>query len=75
MGAIQNFNLPGSSLKKKHSALYYHFVREHVAKRIVDYFHIPSKENWSNYLTKTVASITFLHLINVFYILNICFFY
>ncbi|MGH3055550.1 MAG: Ty1/Copia family ribonuclease HI, partial [Gaiellaceae bacterium] len=56
LGVIQNASNPDSSLKKKHTAISYHRVRECVAARIVDPFKILSGENYADMLTKALNS-------------------
>ena len=46
---------PQSSLKKKHLSISFHLVREAVAARICDVFHIDGRDNPSNALTKSVS--------------------
>ena len=52
---IMNTTLPSSSLKKRHNAIAYHFVREAVAAGIIRLVHIPGKENIADVLTKPLA--------------------
>ena len=52
MAVILNATNPGSRLHKKHMALAYHFVREHVAGKVVCVLKIRSEENYDNPITK-----------------------
>ena len=57
MSVITNCSLPSSGLKKKHNAIAYHKVREAVAAGVLKLFHIPSKDNKSDLLTKPMGPI------------------
>ena len=57
MSVITNCSLPSSGLKKKHNDIAYHKVREVVAAGVLKLFHIPSKDNKSDLLTKPMGPI------------------
>jgi hypothetical protein len=56
MSVILNATNPGSSLNKKHVALAYHFVREHVANDVVQINKIDSVDNFADPFTKALNS-------------------
>ena len=47
-----NATLPHSPLKKRHHALSYHFVREAIAAKIIQFHHMPGELNPADILTK-----------------------
>ena len=47
-----NATIPHSPLKKRHHALSYHFVREAIAARILQFHHMPGELNPADILTK-----------------------
>ena len=47
---------PSSSLNKKAIALAYHFVREHQSGEVIDVRHIPTDQNYSDCLSKSLGS-------------------
>ena len=51
-----NSTIPGSPLNKKHVALSYHYVQEHVVNKVEKVIRIDSKENYANPLTKGINS-------------------
>jgi len=51
-GVVLNTTLPSSTLKKKHSAIVYHRVREAVAAKIAKVSPIEGKENFAAILAK-----------------------
>ena len=51
-----NSVVPGSALNKKWVALSYHFVREHVANKVVKVLKIRSEDNYADPLTKGMNS-------------------
>lgn len=57
MSVITNCTLASSTLKKKHSAISYHKVREAAAAGILRLFHISGKSNVSDLLTKPLGPI------------------
>lgn len=59
MAVILNATNPGSTLNKKHVALAYHFVREHVANSIIDVRKIGSLDNFADPFTKALNSTEF----------------
>ena len=56
-------NTPGSALKKRHSAVAYHCIRESVACGIGKIIHCCSETNLSNLLTKPLGPQTFQRLV------------
>jgi hypothetical protein len=56
MSVILNATNPGSTLNKKHVALAYHFVREHVANDIIEIRKIDSSDNYADPFTKALNS-------------------
>jgi hypothetical protein len=59
MSVILNATNPGSTLNKKHVALAYHFVREHVANKITEVRKIASADNYADPFTKALNSSDF----------------
>jgi hypothetical protein len=59
LGVVLNASNPGSTLNKKHIALAYHFVREHVANGVVEIRKINSKDNYMDPFTKALDSRAF----------------
>ena len=55
MSVVLNTTIPSSFLKKKHNAIAYHRVREAIAAKIVDFAHIPSKDNIADLMTKPLS--------------------
>jgi len=55
MGVIQSASMAAAVLKKKHTALSFHRVREAVAMGIVNLAYIPSECNVADILTKSLA--------------------
>ena len=60
---IMNTTVPGSALKKRHSAVAYHRIREVVASSIMDIIHCWSETNLSSLLTKPLGPQTFQRLV------------
>ena len=60
---IMNTTVPGSALKKRHSAVAYHRIREAVASGIVNIIHCRSETNLSDILTKPLGPQTFQRLV------------
>ena len=60
---IMNTTVPGSALKKRHSAVAYHQIREAVASGIVNIIHCRSETNLSDILTKPLGPQTFQRLV------------
>eukprot|EP00957_Ditylum_brightwellii_P183748 13995769-Ditylum_brightwellii.AAC.1 len=56
MSVVFNATNPGSTLNKKTVALFYHFVREHVANEVVEVRKIASYENFADPFTKALVS-------------------
>jgi len=61
LGVIQNATMPEGTLKKKHVALSYHFVREAVAVNVVSAFKVPGKDNFADVMTKPLERDGFMH--------------
>lgn len=59
MGVVLNANDPASALNKKHVALSYHYVREHVANDVVQIRKIDTKDNYADAFTKGLTSTSF----------------
>ena len=62
-GVIMNTSLPSSSLKKRHNAISYHFVREAVAANILRLVYLPTNLNISDILTKAITPTKLRNLI------------
>jgi hypothetical protein len=60
---IINTTMPSSQLKKKHNAVAYHRVREAIPAGIINFFHIPSVDNFADILTKPLSGGTFYKLV------------
>ena len=60
---IMNTTVPGSALKKRHSAVAYHRIREAVASSIVNIIHCRSETNLSDILTKPLGPQTFQRMV------------
>ena len=56
MGVILNATNPGSTLNKKHVALAYHFVREHVANGVCEIRKVHTSDNFADLFTKALVS-------------------
>eukprot|EP00957_Ditylum_brightwellii_P140561 10709182-Ditylum_brightwellii.AAC.1 len=54
MSVVLNARNPGSTLNKKTVALFYHFVREHVASNVVEICKINSVNNFADPFTKSM---------------------
>lgn len=61
LGVIQNATMPEGTLKKKHVALSYHFVREAVAVNVISAFKVPGKDNFADVMTKSLERNGFMH--------------
>ena len=59
LGIVLNASNPGSTLNKKHIALAYHFVREHVANDVVEIRKIDTADNYADPFTKALDSKSF----------------
>ena len=60
---VMNMTLPSSSLKKRHNAIAYHFIRKAVAAGILNFIHIPTTENIADVLTKQLPVNKFYDLL------------
>jgi hypothetical protein len=69
-GVISCASTPESSLKKKHIALSYHFIRENLAIGAIRPQHIPDKNNISDLFTKPLDWNTFMQHTNKVLSLN-----
>ena len=49
---VTNSSVPESPLRKRHQALAYHFTREAIAAKVVDFRHLPGVINPSDLLSK-----------------------
>jgi hypothetical protein len=56
LGVVLNASNPASTLNKKHIALAYHFVREHVANNVIEIRKIASEDNYADPFTKGLTS-------------------
>jgi hypothetical protein len=54
MSVVLNASNPGSTLNKKAIALAYHYVREHVANKVIEIRKIESAENYADPFTKAL---------------------
>lgn len=54
-GAIQVANNPVTYPNLNHIDVRHHFIRERVAKRVFKVVHVPSAEQYADFLTKIVA--------------------
>jgi hypothetical protein len=61
LGVIQNATMPEGTLKKKHVALSYHFVREAVAVNVISAFKVLGKDNFADVFTKPLERDGFMH--------------
>ena len=60
---VLNCTMPNSVLKKKHSAVSYHRVREAIAGGVMKFAHVPSELNYADILTKPVPGPRFRELV------------
>ena len=60
---VLNTTMPSSVLKKKHSAVSFHRVKETIATGVVKFSHIPSTLNYSDLLTKPLSPTVFHRLV------------
>jgi hypothetical protein len=60
---VINTTIPSSQLKKKHNAICYHQVREAIAAKIINFFHIRSENNYADIMTKPLAVNAFYRLV------------
>jgi hypothetical protein len=60
---IVGTTMPSSQLKKKHKVVAYHRVQEAIAAQIIHFFHVPSASNFTDILTKPLASSGFYKLV------------
>ena len=56
LGVVLNATNPGSALNKKHVALSYHFVREHMSSEVVSIRKIGTEDNYADPFTKALNS-------------------
>ena len=59
---VTSVSVPGSSLKKRHSALAYHRIREAIASGICDIVHCRSEYNLADLMTKPLGPQVFSRL-------------
>jgi hypothetical protein len=62
MAVINSASIPESNLKKRHNALSYHRVREAIAAKVLEFYHIKGTENPADILTKFLPGRTWYHL-------------
>ena len=60
---VLNTTMPSSVLKKKHSAVSFHRVREMIAAGVVKFSHIPLVMNYSDLLTRSLSPTVFHRLV------------
>ena len=60
---VLNTTVPSSVLKKKHSAIGYHRVREAIVAKILRFAHIPSETNIADVLTKPLVGEKFYKIV------------
>jgi hypothetical protein len=63
MSVVLNTIVPPSVLKKKHTAIAYHCVREAIAEKVMRFAYIKSEENVSDVLIKALSNEKFHYLI------------
>jgi hypothetical protein len=61
LGVIQNATIPEGTLKKKHVALSYHFVREAVSVGVISAFKVDGKDNFADVFTKPLERNGFMY--------------
>ena len=54
MAVITNTSSPGTNIKRKHHTCTYHFIKKAEAAGIVCFVYKPSKQNWTDALTKAL---------------------
>ena len=59
LGVIQNASMPEATLQKKHTAIFFHRVRECVAARVIAPYQIDGKDNFTYIFTKPMDGTTF----------------
>ena len=59
---ITNVTVPGSVLKKRHSTIVYHRIREAIAANIVSVVHCQSEDNLADMMTKALGPQVFQRL-------------
>ena len=62
---ITSSTSPHSTLNKRHNALAYHRVRESIAAKILQFYHIPGIENPADILTKFLPYSVFCPLVEI----------
>lgn len=67
MSVVLSTTFPSSTLKKKHLAIAWHRVREAVAAGIVTFVYVPSVENISDCLTKSLSPMVYSKLVKPFF--------
>jgi hypothetical protein len=65
---VLNKSVPSSVLKKKHSAIFYHRVREAIAANVMRFAYERSEENISDILSKPSSHDRFHHLVKSGYL-------
>jgi hypothetical protein len=64
--AVDSTSIPGSVLRKRHSSIAYHKVRESVAAGMVDLYHVGSTNNVADVFTKPKGRPEFCRLLGTF---------
>ena len=67
---VLNTTIPSFVLKKKHSAVSFHRVREMIEACVVKFSHIPSVMNYSDILTKPLSPAIFQRLCYLIWFLS-----
>ena len=60
---VLSSTIPGSVLKKKHNAIAYHKIRESIACKILQLYHVTTEWNLADILTKTVPGPKFKRIL------------
>ena len=65
-GVIDNTSIPGSALKKKHTSIAYHKVRECIAIELCEIFHVSETDNPADILTKALGNdVYYTHILKL----------
>jgi hypothetical protein len=56
MNVLLNITEPDSHLKKKHLCITYHILHEGIASHVIEAFYVPSAQNYSDFLTKSLVA-------------------
>ena len=63
---MKSTTIPNSSLKRKSLLLAFHSIREAIVANIINFFHMPGKENPADCLTKFVTGAEWERLLKPF---------